>query len=155
MNRIQHLEELGYQWLPQPHRNPRYPTSSAKRTGQRVETSGQVPVRLDGSVVVGKVGVEVSLEDAVKAAELCMVQCFYAAASVAGLHEIYEALRLRVFVNCTPDFTDISSVADGASHFASQLLGVDVDPSIRTEIGVASLPLGAAVVIDAVFKVRP
>jgi enamine deaminase RidA (YjgF/YER057c/UK114 family) len=123
--------------------------------GDIVFVSGQLPMR-DGAVAYrGKLGAELSLEQGQQAARLCMVNIFaqMKAACRGDLDRIAQCLRLGGFVNCTPDFTDQPKVINGASDLAVDVLG-DAGKHARAAVGVNALPLGAAVEIDAMFRLR-
>ena len=120
----------------------------ATRSGINVLTSGQLPVK-DGKVMcAGKVPVDVSLEQAAQAAAHAVLNAVAAAAQVAGgLDKITRVVRMCVFVNSAPDFTDQPKVANGASDVLTKIFGDD-GKHVRAAVGVASLPLGAAVEIE-------
>lgn len=124
-------------------------------TGDIVIVSGQLPMR-DGAVVYkGKLGADVELAEGQAAARLCMVNILaqMKAACDGDLDRIGQCLRIGGFVNCTPDFTEQPKVINGASDLAVDALG-DAGRHARAAVGVNSLPLGAAVEIEAMFRVR-
>ncbi len=108
-----------------------------------VVTAGMTP-RVDGELVhTGRVGVEVSLEDAQEAASIALGNALSAALAALGDDRLLErVLRLTVYVACGPDFTAHTAVADDASARLHDLLG-DRGTASRTAVGVASLPGGA------------
>lgn len=154
MSLVDALAERGYKWAPLPNQNPAHPLLSAKRTGNFVCVSGQVPIK-DGQVVSGKVGgaAGLSLTQARQAAELAALYCLYAAGSVVKPDAIVSIVDVTVYVNCASGFTDTSRVANGASEFLIAVFG-DAGKHTRAAIGVAPLPLNAAVEIKMVIEVK-
>ncbi|HET7304610.1 MAG TPA: RidA family protein [Segeticoccus sp.] len=134
--------------LPAPPR-PQGRYQPALRHAGTLVTAGMTP-RVDGQLVhVGKVGREVSLEDAVRAADRAARNAVAAAAVAAGsLADIERALRLTVYVNATEDFRRHSEVADGASAALLDVLGEERAAVVRSAVGVASLPGGACVEVE-------
>jgi enamine deaminase RidA (YjgF/YER057c/UK114 family) len=126
-----------------------------QRAGDLVIVSGQLPMR-DGAVVYkGKLGADVSLEDGQAAARLCMVNILaqMKAACDGDLDRIAQCVRVGGFVNCTPDYTDQPKVINGASDLVVAALG-DAGRHARAAVGVNALPLGAAVEVEAMFRLR-
>ena len=114
--------------------------------------SGQLPFK-DGQLVKGRVGDGVSLEDAQEAAKLCgLMLVAQMKAALGTLARVERIVKLGVFVNSTGDFTDQAKVANGASELMVALFG-DIGKHARSVVGVAVLPLGAAVEIDAIVQV--
>ncbi|KQO04922.1 RidA family protein [Sphingomonas sp. Leaf242] len=114
--------------------------------------SGQLPFK-DGALVKGRVGDDVSLEDAQEAAKLCgLMLVAQIKAALGTLGRVERIVKLGVFVNSTVDFTDQAKVANGASELMVALFG-DSGKHARSAVGVAVLPLGAAVEIDAIVQV--
>ncbi|KQS48418.1 MULTISPECIES: RidA family protein [unclassified Sphingomonas] len=114
--------------------------------------SGQLPFK-DGALVKGRVGDDVSLEDAQEAAKLCgLMLVAQMKAALGTLGRVERIVKLGVFVNSTGDFTDQAKVANGASELMVALFG-DSGKHARSAVGVAVLPLGAAVEIDAIVQV--
>ena len=121
-------------------------------SGNMVIISGQLPFK-DGQVVFkGKVGQDLSLEDAQTAAYQCGINILMHLKSACGgdLTRIKQCLRLGGFVNSIPDFTDHSKVINGASDLMVSVFG-DAGRHVRAAVGVSSLPLGAAVEVEAMF----
>lgn len=124
------------------------------RTGNIVVLSGQLPV-VDGKMqYVGKVGAEISVEDAQKAARLCALNVLAQLQAACGgdLDKVVRCLRLGVFVNGLPDFIDHPKVANGASDLIVEVLQ-DKGKHARSAFGVGSLPFGVAVEVEAMFEV--
>lgn len=125
----------------------------ATRAGNQVLTSGQLPV-VDGELVIeGKVGAEVSLDDAVAAARQCALNAIAAAAAEAGgLDQIRRVVRVCVFVASTPEFTGQPQVANGASDLFQEVFG-EAGVHVRSAVGVAVLPINAPVEVELVVEV--
>jgi len=119
--------------------------------GDWVFVSGQLPFRDGQLAYVGKVGAELSLEDGREAARVAALNGLAAAAGAAGgLDRLTRVVRLAVYVNAAPHFTEHAQVANGAS----ELLGAVFDTAgrhARAAIGVATLPLNAAVEVELLF----
>lgn len=119
-----------------------------------VHVSGQLPMR-DGAVAItGKLGAGVSLEQGQEAARLCALAILAQAraACEGDLDRIRRVLRIGGFVASAPDFTDQPKVINGASDLLVAVLG-DVGRHARAAVGVAVLPLDAAVEVDAVLAI--
>jgi enamine deaminase RidA (YjgF/YER057c/UK114 family) len=105
--------------------------------------------------VRGKLGQGVSLEEGQRAARLCAINILAQAQSALGdLGRIRRCVRLGGFVASAPDFTDQHKVVNGASDLIAGILG-EAGKHARAAVGVASLPLDAAVEVEALFAVDP
>lgn len=122
-------------------------------TGNLVFISGQVPVDASGLPYRGKVGAEVSQEDAVKAARLCGINILAALRQACGgeLDKVSRCVKLGGFVNCTPEFDQHPAVINGCSDLMVEVFG-DAGRHARFAVGAGNLPFGVAVEIDAVFE---
>lgn len=125
----------------------------AVRIGDLVYTSGQLPF-VDGLLTaVGRVGVEVSPEDAAVYARTAALNALAAVAEQAGeLDAVVRMVKVVVFVACQPDFSGHPAVANGASELFSAVLG-DHGVHVRSAVGVASLPLNAPVEVEVIAEV--
>ena len=122
----------------------------ATRPGNVVLTSGQLPMKDGRLTCTGKVGRDVSLEEAAAAAAIAVINALAAAASIAGgLDRIKRIVRLAVFVNSAPGFTDQAKVANGASDLLAGIFG-EQGKHVRAAVGVAELPLNAAVELELI-----
>ena len=122
--------------------------------GGLLHISGQLPFR-DGKVVTGRLGDDVSLEEGQDAAQRCALMLVAQIKAHCGtLERVTRVVKLGVFVNSTADFTDQPKVANGASELMVKLFGDD-GKHARSAVGVAVLPLGAAVEVDAIVEVAP
>ena len=126
----------------------------AVRAGNWVYVSGQTPLR-DGKLrVKGKVGKDVTLEDAYEEAKQCALNIMAAVKSVAGsLDNVERIVKLVGFVASTPDFTDAPKVVNGASELFVQVFG-DKGKHARSAVGVAALPLDCCVEVEAVVLLK-
>ena len=120
----------------------------AIRSGQLVLTSGQLPISGGKLLHIGKVPDDVSLENAADGAAIAVLNGLAAAAEVAGgLDAIVRVIRICVFVNSSPGFTEQPKVANGASDLLVKIFG-DAGRHARAAVGVAELPLNAAVELE-------
>lgn len=123
------------------------------RTGNLLFVSGQISKTTAGAAVTGKLGVDVDVAGGQKAAELCALNILaQVKAAVGDLDRIVRIVRLNAFVNSAPEFTDQPQVVNGASNLFANVLD-DKGKHSRTAVGVAALPLGVAVEIDAIIEV--
>lgn len=120
-------------------------------TGNLVFVSGQVTL-VDGKPqYIGQLGKEFGVEDGAKAARLCAINILAQVKAACGdLDRVARCVRLTGFVNATPDFKDHPKVVNGASDLMVDAFG-DKGRHARAAVGVASLPLGVAVEVDAIF----
>jgi len=126
----------------------------AVKTGNLVFTAGQLPV-VDGKLVLtGKVGNEVTPEDAKKMAEICALNALAAISLVADIDQIEKIVRVGGFVNGVPGFVAIPAVVNGASELLIKLFGDVNGKHARTAVGVAELPLNAPVEIEMVVQLK-
>ena len=114
--------------------------------------SGQLPF-VDGKLMTGRLGEDVSLEDGQAAARACgLMIVAQLKAHLGDLSRVKRIVKLGVFVNSTGDFTDQPKVANGASELMQDLFG-DAGRHARSAVGVPVLPLGAAVEVDAIVEI--
>lgn len=123
-----------------------------RRAGGQIVVAGQLPIEAGRVVVTGRLGDDVTLEDGQRAARLCALNILAQVKVACGgtLPDALACLRLGGFVACVPSFTDHPKVVNGASDLMVSVLG-EQGRHARFAVGVASLPLGAAVEIDATF----
>ena len=121
--------------------------------GGLLHVSGQLPFR-DGKVITGRLGDGTSLEEGQEAARACGLMLVAQIKTALGgdLSRVKRIVKLGVFVASAPDFTYQPKVANGASDLMVALFG-DAGKHARAAVGVAALPLGAAVEVDAVVEV--
>ena len=125
-----------------------------KKVGKLLFISGQLPIDLDGKMIKGKIGKNLTLEDGQKASKLCVVNILAQAkkAMDGDLKKIKNCIKITGFVNSTDDFKDQPKVINPASETLSTVFG-DKGKHTRAAISTNSLPLGAAVEIDAIFEI--
>jgi enamine deaminase RidA (YjgF/YER057c/UK114 family) len=124
------------------------------RSGELLFISGQISKGGDERLMTGVLGAGLDVEAGQRAAQLCALNILaQAKAALGSLDAIAHVLRLTGFVTATADFTDHPKVVNGASDLIVAVLG-DRGRHTRSAVGVASLPLGAAVEIDAILRVR-
>ena len=126
----------------------------AVKTGNLIFTAGQLPV-VDGKLVKeGKVGNDVTAEDAKELAQICALNALAAISLVADLDQVERVVRVGGFVNCAPGFTAIPGVVNGASEFLLKIFGNMNGKHARTAVGVAELPLNAPVEIEMIVQLK-
>ena len=122
-------------------------------TGGMAHVSGQLPF-VEGQIVTGRLGEDVSLEQGIVAAQACGVMILaQLKAALGSLARVDRIVKLGAFVSSTVDFTDQPQVANGASELMAAVLG-EAGRHARSAVGVPVLPLGAAVEVDAIVAVR-
>jgi len=121
--------------------------------GGLLAVSGQLPMENGAVGVTGKLGAEVSLEEGRRAARLCAINILaQAQAAVGDLGRIRRCLRLAGFVASTADFVEQHKVVNGASDLIVDVLG-EAGKHARAAVGVPSLPMDAAVEVEALFAI--
>lgn len=122
----------------------------AKRTGEEVRTSGQLPFVNGELPVTGKVGATVSQDEAHGLARQCALNALAAAAAVVGLDNIRGVVHVTGFVASDPEFTGQPGVINGASEVLGDIFG-EAGAHTRSAVGVAVLPLDAPVEVEVTF----
>jgi enamine deaminase RidA (YjgF/YER057c/UK114 family) len=124
------------------------------QTGDLVFVSGQISQGPDG-LIKGKLGADMDVAAGAAAARTCALSLLAQARKACGgdLGRVVRVVKLTGFVNSTPDFTDQPKVVNGCSDLLVELLG-DAGRHSRSAVSAASLPLGVAVEIEAIFQVR-
>lgn len=123
-------------------------------SGGTLYISGQLPVK-DGQIVKGLLGGDMDAEKGMEAARLCAINIIAQANAALGgdLDRVVRCLRLGGFVASTAAFFDHPKVINGASDLIVDVFG-GAGKHARAAVGVAALPLGAAVEVDAIFEVK-
>ena len=125
----------------------------AVRSGHHVFTSGQLPMREGQLIATGKVGGEVTPEEALECARQCALNAIAAVrAEVGELANVKRVVKVVAFVASTPDFTGQPGVANGASELFGEAFG-DIGQHARSAVGVPVLPLDAPVEVELVVEV--
>jgi enamine deaminase RidA (YjgF/YER057c/UK114 family) len=127
----------------------------ARKVGNMVYISGQLPLENGQLKYIGKVGKEISVEDASKAAELCAINILSQLSAIlsSDLEQVESCVKLGIFVNAIPEFEDHSVVANGASNLIVNIFG-DSALHSRASIGVGSLPKNVCVEVEGIFTVK-
>jgi len=122
--------------------------------GGLAHVSGQLPF-IDGRLVTGRLGEDLSVEDGAAAARACGLMILaQLKAALGSLERVERVVKLGAFVNSTGAFVDQPKVANGASELMAAVFG-DAGKHARSAVGVPVLPLGAAVEVDAIVAVSP
>lgn len=125
----------------------------AVRSGNHVYTSGQLPMRVGELLATGKVGGEVTAEEAYACAQQCALNAIAAVkAEIGDLALVKRVVKVVVFVASTPDFTGQPGVANGASELLGTVFG-DAGQHARSAVGVPVLPLDAPVEVEILVEV--
>ena len=126
-----------------------------KKVDKLLFISGQLPIDTDGNMIRGKIGKDVTLEEGQKASKLCVINIIAQAkkAMDGDLNKIKNCIKITGFVNSTDDFTDQPKIINPASETLSSVFGNN-GKHARAAVSTNSLPLGAAVEIDAIFEVE-
>ena len=123
-----------------------------KLDGRTIYLSGQGPAKPDGSYYIGKVGRDFTWQEAYEHAKLVGLGLLAAAKAAAGELSRVEPLKLLGMVNATPDFVDPPRVINGCSDLLVEVLG-ERGRHARSAVGMATLPNGMSVEIEAVMRI--
>ena len=149
----QRLAELGIT-LPEPAA-PVAAYVPAVEAGGLLHISGQISMREDGGLIVGRLGDNIALEGGIAAARRCGIMLLaQMQAALGSLDRVDRVVKLGVFVNSAASFTDQPKVANGASELMQEVFG-EAGRHARSAVGVPVLPLGVAVEVDAIVAVKP
>ena len=126
-----------------------------KKSNNLLFISGQLPIGKDGKITKGKIGKNLNLDDGQKASKLCVINILAQAkkAMNGDLNKIKNCIKITGFVNSTEDFTDQPKVINPASETLTAVFG-EKGMHARAAVSTNSLPLGAAVEIDAIFEIE-
>lgn len=125
----------------------------AVRSGAHVFTSGQLPMRGGELMAVGKVGGEVTAEEAYACAQQCVLNAIAAVrAEVGELARVRRVVKVVAFIASTPDFTGQPGVANGASELLGKVFG-EAGVHARSAVGVPVLPLDAPVEVELIVEI--
>lgn len=124
-------------------------------SGNLVSISGQLPMKDGKPQDIGKVGKDISLEQAQGTARLCGINILSHLKAACGgdLSKVKRCVRMGIFVNSTEDFTDQPKVANGVSDMMVEIFGKEIGSHSRAAVGVAQLPFGVAVEVEALFEI--
>lgn len=116
--------------------------------------SGQIPFQ-NGQLMVGRLGDDRDLAYGVEAARACgLMVLAQIKAALGSLERVERVVKLNIFVNSDPRFTDQPKVGNGASELMVNIFG-DAGRHARAAVGVPTLPMGAAVEVDAIVAIKP
>ncbi len=118
--------------------------------GDRVLTAGQLPVRSGALEVTGRLGAELTTAQGAAEARIAGLNLLAVGAAALGSLDAVRVVKLTVFVASTPEFQEHHLVANGASELLGEVLG-EAGVHARSAVGVAALPLGAPVEVEAVL----
>ena len=141
------LKELGYEYEPAELKFMSF--HSASRVGNLIFTSGQIPA-LGETVIKGKVGTDVDVETAKKAAEICAYKCLCAAGAVVDIESIKRVVKITGMVNTAEGFNDTTGVINGCSEFINKIFGEDTG-HVRSAAGM-TLPADFAVEVEMILS---
>ena len=150
MGARERLQELGYE-LP----SVAAPLASyvpATRVGSQVWTSGQLPVVGGELPATGKVGAEVSLEQAQELARTASLNALAAIDALVGLDQVTRVVKVVGFVASDPSFTEQAAVINGASDFLGEVFG-EAGVHARSAVGVSVLPKNSPVEIEVIVEI--
>jgi enamine deaminase RidA (YjgF/YER057c/UK114 family) len=126
----------------------------ARRVGDLIFVSGQVPFRDGKPAYTGKVGESITQQEGYEAARLCTLNALAVVKSLLGsLDHIEEVVQVRGFVNCTPEFGNQPEVINGASELLVELFG-ESGRHARAAVGTNSLPRNVPVEVEMILRVR-
>tara|TARA_B100000029_G_scaffold386091_1_gene381852 strand:+ start:321 stop:779 length:459 start_codon:yes stop_codon:yes gene_type:complete len=127
---------------------------ASKISGNLIFISGQISLQSDGKLISGKVGKDLNLEQAQHAAKVCGLNILSQLKKICGgnLDKVKSCMKLTGYVNSTENFTQQPQVINGASDLISSVFE-NTGKHTRAAVSVNSLPLGAAVEIDAIFEI--
>ena len=123
-------------------------------SGSLMFISGQIPIRDGAMIYEGKVPLDVSIEQGQECAALCFLNAIaQAKAALGDLERVERIVRMTGYVAVAADFTAQPLVVNGASNLAAEIFG-DKGLHARVAVGVAELPLGAPVELEAILEVK-
>lgn len=126
----------------------------AVRTGNLIFLSGHGPFKEDGSLITGKVGADLTVEQGYETARRVAIGLLGSLKAVIGdLDRVNRVVKLLGLVNCTPEFTDQPKVINGASDIFVEVFG-DKGKHARSAVGTNALPLNIAVEIEMIVEVE-
>jgi enamine deaminase RidA (YjgF/YER057c/UK114 family) len=125
------------------------------KVGSRIIISGQISKGLDGNLIVGTLGDNLSVTQGVAAAQRCGLYILAVLKEALGgdLSKVKKCVKLGGFVASTADFKDHPQVINGASELMVAVFGEEIGLHARAAVGMSSLPLGVAVEVEAEFEV--
>ncbi|HUT11559.1 MAG TPA: RidA family protein [Thermoguttaceae bacterium] len=147
------LTELGLELPPAP--DPKGVYRPLVVVGNLAYTAGHLPVMPDGSLVTGRIGAELDRQagyDAARQTGLAILATLRK--ELGSLDRVRRVVKVLGMVNCTPDFDQQPAVINGCSELFAEVFGPEAGVGARSAVGVASLPLGVPVEIEAIFEIQ-
>ena len=128
---------------------------ATKISGNLLYVSGQISINTNGELIKGKVGKDLTTEEAYKAAERCGLSIVAQVKKACGddFSKVKSCIKLTGFVNSTEDFTEQPKVINGASDLIASIFG-NAGMHTRAAVSTNSLPLGVSVEVDAIFELN-
>ena len=128
---------------------------ATKISGKLLFVSGQISINSSGELIKGKVGKDLTTDDAYKAAERCGLSIVAQVKNACDgdLSKVKSCIKLTGFVNSTEDFTEQPKVINGASDLIASIFG-EAGMHTRAAVSTNSLPLGVSVEVDAIFELN-
>jgi len=128
---------------------------ATKISGKLLYVSGQISINSNGELIKGKVGKDLTTDDAYKAAERCglSIVAQVKKACNGDLSKVKSCIKLTGFVNSTKDYTEQPKVINGASDLIASIFG-NAGMHTRAAVSTNSLPLGVSVEVDAIFELN-
>ena len=128
---------------------------ATKIVGNLLYVSGQVSINSNGELIKGKVGKDLTTDEAYKAAERCGMSIISQVkkACDGDLSKVKSCIKLTGFVNSTEDYTEQPKVVNGASDLIASIFG-NAGMHTRAAVSTNSLPLGVSVEVDAIFEIN-
>ncbi len=152
MNAEERVKELKLELPPAP--SPMATYRPSVRVGDILYVSGTGPFRHDGSVIKGKVGVDLTVEEAYEAARLVGLNVLSTMrAALGSLDKVVRIVKVLGFVNATPDFEEQPQVINGFSDLMVEVFGEETGKGGRSAVGMGSLPQNIPVEVEAIFEV--
>ena len=126
-----------------------------KKVDKFIYISGQLPIKKDGTIIKGKVGKDINLEQAVEAAYYCGLNILKQlnSATKNNLESVKNCIKITGYVNSIDSFEDQPKIINSVSELLVNIFGVNGKHS-RAAVSVNSLPLGATVEVDAIFEIK-
>lgn len=125
-------------------------------TGNLLFSAGHIPRTMDGELVTGRVGEDLTLDEGYEAARLVGLHMLSTVRGTLGsLDRVVRLVKVLGMVNCTPDFTQQSQVVNGFSELMVKVFGEQAGKAGRSAVGMGSLPLNVPIEIEAIFEIVP
>jgi enamine deaminase RidA (YjgF/YER057c/UK114 family) len=147
------IQELHLSLPPAPKPVAKYRT--ALLLGDLLYVSGHGPLQVDGSLIKGRVGADLTLEQGQAAArQVGLAVLSTVRATLGSLNKVKRLVKTFGLVLCTPEFTDQPKVINGFSELMAEVFGDEAGVGVRSAVGTSSLPSGMAVEVECVFQVQ-